>query len=258
TITNAMDFMIGSVWKPSVLLRAAWPVRVIGEEQFRLSGKLMAGAFNHPIQYFALTGANKMKKLNKFARMGNDAMGENIMDSRAYEAAMSGTRANISEALTGKKAAGSDSFRYVARPTETMGNEEFLQSLVYELHQLEGDDVAREVAAAVNTGFGETGEFHPSALQDIKARFWNGDMAHTRKRMLRDNGAWDRLNSKAFAESYIDTVYAKLHQMGGGDGHMLNEMTKDWTNFSGQTLDAKGVRQLYGETGEAVSGKINP
>jgi hypothetical protein len=262
TMTNALDFMIGSVWKPSVLLRAAWPVRVIGEEQFRLSGKLMAGAFNHPLQYFALTGAHKSKALKAFMRMDNDAVGESLMSSSSFEEAMSGSRANISEALTGKKAAGADSFRYVSRPTEQMTSQEFLQSLTYELHQLEADDVAREVAGSVNRGLKASGEFSPSHLAEVKARFWKGDMAHMRKRMLRDNGAWDRLNSQAFAESYIDTVYSKLHQMGGGDGHLLNELTGDWRNFNGEVLDAQGVRAMYGSGGfggvDAQGVKIDP
>jgi len=258
TITNMGDFLVGKVWKPSVLLRVAWPVRVIGEEQLRLSGKLMAGAFNHPLQYFALTGANKFKTLNKFARMGNDAMGENIMHSNQYEAAMNARKANISEALTGKKAAGADSFRYIAKPTSTMTNDEFLQSFVYELHQLEADPIARQVAAGVNTGYAGSGEWDMSYLDDVKEWFWKGDGQHLREQMLRDNGAWDRLNSKAFAQSYIDTVYSKLHQLGGGDGHLLNEYTKSWSNFSGSELDARGVREMYGGNMSAMSPQIDP
>ena len=249
-ITDSLDFLMQKAWKPSVLLRVAWPVRVIGEEQFRLGGKLMAGAFNHPMQFIALTFAHKHKSLAKFARMGNDVFNANIMDDAAYEAAMASKTASIAETLTGKTAGRNGTgFRYTSKRVEDMSDEEFVTAMVFELNQLVKDDVAREVAIAVHTKFKETGNFNVSGLDELKSRFWNGDLKHLRTRMLNDSGQFNLLNDKAFAQGYIDTVYGKLHHMGGGRGNLLNPTDGFYYGLDGIKKDAKAVRGLAGQQG---------
>src|SRR5690606_13313674 len=42
------------VWKPSRLLRPAWPLRVVGEEQFRIAAAGFDSAVSHPMSYVAM------------------------------------------------------------------------------------------------------------------------------------------------------------------------------------------------------------
>jgi hypothetical protein len=49
-----LDGFMNRVWKPSRLLRLAWPLRVVGEEQFRIAATGFDSAINHPLSYIAL------------------------------------------------------------------------------------------------------------------------------------------------------------------------------------------------------------
>jgi hypothetical protein len=49
-----LDGFMNRVWKPSRLLRLAWPLRVVGEEQFRVAATGFDSAINHPLSYVAL------------------------------------------------------------------------------------------------------------------------------------------------------------------------------------------------------------
>jgi len=235
---------MGSVCKPSVLLRIAWPVRVIGEEQLRLSGKLMAGMFNHPLQHMALMATKDKKWLSKIARMGNDVFDDDFLDDAMFEASQASKSANVSEALLGKSGGKTGGgIRYESMSTADMTDEEFAQALVFELNQLVKDDVAREVAGAANEFFLENGKMGETMLSSLKERFWNGDLQHLRKSLLRDSRRWDLLTDRAFAEGYIDTVYAKITHLGGGDGFLLDPYSLKWHNFNGEELGPAAVRK---------------
>lgn len=54
-------------WKPMTLLRVAWPVRVIGEEQLRMAAAGYVSLFNHPIQWltYIIGGGNDMNRVGK-------------------------------------------------------------------------------------------------------------------------------------------------------------------------------------------------
>lgn len=49
-LTNLMSSSM-NVWRPAMLLRPAWPVRIIPEEQMRMMSEDLPSAFNHPIDY---------------------------------------------------------------------------------------------------------------------------------------------------------------------------------------------------------------
>ncbi|MEE8373908.1 MAG: hypothetical protein V3R87_09325, partial [Dehalococcoidia bacterium] len=61
-----MDFYMQKFWKPAVLLRLAWPVRVIGEEQLRMAAGNLDSVFRHPWSYMAwVMGDDATIKINK-------------------------------------------------------------------------------------------------------------------------------------------------------------------------------------------------
>ena len=246
-VVNSLDWLMSNVWKPSVLLRVAWPVRVIGEEQIRLGGKLMAGAFNHPLQYMALMANHNSKALGKFARMSDDVLGRSMMDDAAFEASMSTHLPNTAEALLGKKAGiGGAGARFEAVLASDLNDDDFLQALVFQLNQPIKDDLHRQVALAIHEELIEAGDVTPSVLKAVKDRVWNGDLQYLRKRMLRDSGRWGELNSRTFSDMYVDTLYGHGTHMGGGDGFLVDYNTLQWHNFSGETLGPVEVRKRLG------------
>jgi len=61
------DFFISGVWKPFVLLRPAWTVRVVGEEMFRIAVGGSGGFFRHPISYIsAIVGDSEVSNYTRF------------------------------------------------------------------------------------------------------------------------------------------------------------------------------------------------
>lgn len=51
--TTLLEHFTNDVWKPTALLRGAWTVRVVGEEQIRMAASGRMSLFNHPISYLA-------------------------------------------------------------------------------------------------------------------------------------------------------------------------------------------------------------
>ena len=70
------------IWKPLTLLRVAWPVRVIAEEQLRMGASGLSAMFSDPLSYIAWVIARP-----------NDAVGEAFDMSRAFQASQT-TRTN--------------------------------------------------------------------------------------------------------------------------------------------------------------------
>lgn len=56
----AADFIMSDILKPAWLLRIAWPIRVIGEEQLRIASSGLDSATKHPISYLATVIGSKL------------------------------------------------------------------------------------------------------------------------------------------------------------------------------------------------------
>ena len=52
-VGRALDTYVGTIFKPLVLLRPAWTVRVIAEEQLRAVANGALGVLDHPIGLLA-------------------------------------------------------------------------------------------------------------------------------------------------------------------------------------------------------------
>lgn len=59
---NVLDGYMQKVWKPLVLMRVAWPVRVVFEEQLRMAASGLDSMFSHPISWFSYAFGGKMNK----------------------------------------------------------------------------------------------------------------------------------------------------------------------------------------------------
>jgi hypothetical protein len=73
---TAVGDAVMSKWRPLVLLRGAWTVRIIGEEQLRMAGAGLNSAFNHPLSYLAMAISDDGTIANALGRIPG---GENIV-----------------------------------------------------------------------------------------------------------------------------------------------------------------------------------
>ena len=53
TPVTFLNHVTNDMWKPTALLRGAWTVRVVGEEQIRMAASGRLSLFNHPLSYLA-------------------------------------------------------------------------------------------------------------------------------------------------------------------------------------------------------------
>ena len=79
-----MDWLMNRVWKPSRLLRLAWPVRVVGEEQFRIAATGFDSAVSHPASYWAMVmGTRQDGKTHRFLDALETGMFGDVEDETA-------------------------------------------------------------------------------------------------------------------------------------------------------------------------------
>ncbi len=229
-IVATADWANSKLWKPSVLLRFAWPVRVIGEEQFRLSGAMLSGAFNHPMQFMTLMLTKDTKVLGKFSRMGNDALGRAFIDAASHDAA-------LSKSLDGLQG-GTKTSRWEAVNKGDLPRAKAAEAHVNTVNQMRNDELTRVVAGRIHDHLVNKVEL---SLQDIKDAFWSGEYEHLRRALVADSSRMSIMGNKVDADAYIDEVYAHLVHQSGGRGKMLNRHTNQWLDFDGQEIPASEV-----------------
>lgn len=61
----AADWVMSEILKPSWLLRLAWPIRVVGEEQLRMASAGLDSIVRHPISYLAMVIGGEQNRLAK-------------------------------------------------------------------------------------------------------------------------------------------------------------------------------------------------
>jgi hypothetical protein len=193
-----------TLWVPLTLLRGAWTVRVIGEEQLRLAAAGMHSMFRHPIAH-----------LNVAVGQKGGLVDDNLMDSLQGQAALS---------RDASKFVGDAGQKVVARGKTILepGMERFHRSWADELIKEQSDDVAREVARAVRNPTAADGAV--GVLDDVKARFWDGDLSQVRLGFSESPNHMAVLDftTREGSDAYIETVYARLHEMTRGHGPLVD------------------------------------
>lgn len=116
------------IWKPFALLRGAWPVRVIGEEQLRMGAANFASMFHDPLSYLAYVVARR-----------TDVTGDTFAAAREYQEAIVRRSAGFLTERPGRVRTG----RQV--PLEK-GDPNYDRSLAETLAELYRDPVAQKVA----------------------------------------------------------------------------------------------------------------
>jgi len=221
------------IWKPLVLGRPAWTVRVLGEEQARIAADGLSSLGSHPASYisFMLTDRNKvgrmMEKLGVQGRAQSDVFGGILAESDEFSRAMYRTSGGFLD----------DEMRLKNHVLFNRGDDGFFDAAADELGTLANDDVARMVARtaggvdpragaidvgadALETGTRAIGTGENLLLQ-AQDYFWN-DMLYARKQLHGENRILDVLNSRRDADKYIETVLERINIKTGRNEVLLD------------------------------------
>ncbi len=209
---HTLEFVMDKVWKPTHLLRPAFPIRVIGDEQARILAEGGDSIFNHPLRAMAWSIGD-----SKFADMLPDSLQHGRSDAlgrifdRADEWAGGLNKADRAfwQDVAYKRTEG-----YV---TVKHGQAGFTDAWHDNLGRLHLDPAAQLLA-------------HSESLDEAKKMWWDnlGDVreklakAHpaSASNPLARSGA-DLLTQEG-AASYLDDVSERLHHVTQGNPHLLD------------------------------------
>jgi len=230
---RAADRFMGA-WRPMVLLRPAWTLRVVGEEQVRMAAAGLH-TFNHPARAFIAAVSDKNLQLGLTTRrkmMQNDVYGDALSIAQDYQTAMSrraGTWFDSPGGYSGEKW-----MRY------ELDHADYDKWWFREINQLQTDHVSSEIARSM------TDTNDARTLQDIKDAFFEGDLSDFRVKLAEGGGSARHkgLNTRQGADAYIDSLNARLHLKTGGRYEVLKD--------DGWWYDDAGVRLR--EAGESEAG----
>lgn len=248
-------------WKPFTLLRLAWPVRVLGEEQLRAAAAGYSSMFSHPLQYMgwvlydpdgslvrkAIQRIPGVKRRGGIGVLGDPAVAGRYTDKDIYlaladehGAAMThGTHPFIGR--TGPKA------QRVNFTTYTPDQQVYHRVWAGELRQLWQDEVAPQVAGMT---------------RNQAKRWFASDEALEARRSLAQSGVGfgDIVNNADMQSLYIDSVWARLQIKTGGDVRLRFDTTGsgDWIDIDPKNVPKDLVALLgFDEMGRRVPGKAD-
>lgn len=169
---SAVDFAQGQLWKKSALLRGAYTVRVLGEEQFRMAASGFESLVNHPMSLIAYRIGRKGEKDAKGNVLTPKAVqtaDDLVADMDEYAAALNGEThlrgpdGGFSGWAPEWKKRGPDIWDKVPK-----SDPRFVKATADEVAQLAGDPLSREVARRMRTAGG---------VDALKAEFWGNGAA---------------------------------------------------------------------------------
>lgn len=230
---DLMDSVMSTVWKPLQLFRAAYTVRVIGEEQIRMAASGYDSMFRHPISALAWAAAVDPKsRMGKWlathiddaitARGGTSLVGEVWDDMVEFKSAMSqgaaGWKGLPSEILTGK-------FVKAAR-----GDSGFYRGWATELAHQANDPVMRRIAGGLEVGdlrsIGKSAD-DLQTFDDVVEWFWSGTGQQFRKRLGKMEGRGALLTDRVAAEGYLRQNYVdRLQRFTGANPDLVELVAK--------------------------------
>ena len=155
------DVYMSEIWKPLVLLRGAWTIRVVGEEQLRMYARGFDNIFSQPFSWFSqfimgTDDAAKVRRWNSKSVTYNDLFGDPFEDAREAQQASSRIAAiNNNDKFFGGERKGvkkpgpfkfkvlkkQDIIRKSSANRRTKEYNEYLRNYFREIAKLHGDDL---------------------------------------------------------------------------------------------------------------------
>lgn len=224
-IGSLVNSAVQDVWKPLVLLRVAWPVRVIAEEQVRMMAAGLDGIWNHPLHSI----------MHSFGRrLGTDVLETPFEDARVFRSAMS--KRGLEFGLGTQRSLFTSEWLKV-----DISDPRYWDGLAIELQQLAEDPIVKRIANAVL-------EADPSTpltdiLKPIKDEFAGvveGPLTPYRDILAADSQNWRLIGtdegSRFLADAVIDDRFARLVHKTGGDVVRADHVRGEWTDLWGNRL----------------------
>ncbi len=205
-------FVQDRVWKPLVLARIAWPVRVISEEQIRMAAAGNRSMVFHPIQAISYMVNRDLGPLK--ARGATDVAGDVLAETAGYQRAMSQSRGGIIDDVIRKPTGGWT----LARKQDRV----FVEAWGDELAEIQADPIAREIARM------RANVSKYADLDEIKAAYWDGDLSRHRElwatsrpgQRVRQAPPVEGAGPQS-ADEYIDSVAARVDTKTLGDDGLM-------------------------------------
>jgi hypothetical protein len=214
---------VTSVWKPFVLLRFAWPFKIISEEQLRLAGADLTSLTRHPLSHISMVVADK-KML--------DVAGDLISKDEAYKAIQS-TRGTF----TGEVGRwGGNKFTVVERNVHPMS--QYRDGVLIELNQLWTDPIVQKMFTTQGNEI--------TRIDDTVQWLLKGEGRPLLDDMIRNakDEAQAAMRTKEGLKAHLEMVNARAHMKAGGD---FRKIYKDgtWVDSRGNrgTLSPEDVRK---------------
>lgn len=213
--TGAAADWLQDKWKRTSLLRGAYTVRVIGEEQVRMGAGGLDSMFNHPLSYIAW-------------RTGQKGAGDIKGGTFAYKDADEFAEAldEFNQAMSRQWAGWVDQKKIPTGDWNKIHRDEpeFVDAWAGELLQLASDPVAREIARAT------------SGLDPIKQAFWDGNLRGFREQMAEQI---PDLRKRKTADRYIDSTLERIRTKTNGDSDLIDAIGS--SHMAGSKI-RKGIR----------------
>lgn len=232
---DGLDVFMSNVWKPLQLLRGAWSVRVLGEEQLRMTAAGYDSVFNHPIRAVAfMFGLDPHSKLGR--RIAD--VSRRTLDPKARHSLTGEEFGWINEHLQAMQRSGAG---WRGLPGEVVtgqfvkvrkGDPHFYQGWAEEIGFMSRDPVMAELANSVRRGTPTPFDHvavHPQQMWDdgvraVKDWFWDGGGEHYRRQWAKVEGHNLIATRREVADAFIDHVYVDRlrRRTGNGDRDLLN------------------------------------
>lgn len=224
---DGLDGVMSSVWKPLQLLRGAYTVRVIGEEQIRMSASGLDTLFTHPASAIAWTiGIDPSSRLGRrFANLAEqfvdpkgikNVTGEVWDEMADYTAGLSRGAAGHTgfpgEILTGK---------YLKAQHGVDPN--FYRGWAVEIEHMANDPIMRRLAGGLSDGDLRSigGKSTGNVVDDVKEWFWSGSGQKFRKDWSRLHGRKALFSNQQVADDYIELFVNRLQRSTGGNSDLI-------------------------------------
>lgn len=201
--TALLDFVFQDAWKPLQLIRGAWTIRVVGEEQVRMAMAGQASVINHPIQAIAWAVQR---------RGGRDVLGE------GFDA--TDDAADFARALTRRGDNWRDRVSMYGQVSSRRGGKGYGAAGGNELAKLHADPITRRLVAGLGDGDG-VATITGNPIVDVKEWFWSGAGQKFRKEMGEAAGRDQLLTSRAVADDLIDSMMKRVQAKTQGRADLL-------------------------------------
>lgn len=221
-LTQIADTYMQALWKPFILLRAAWTSRVVGEEQARMWAADMTSVFSHPISHIAwVLGTpssgkyvgkveNALSKIPGIKRRGlEDILGNEFLMDVSFKNAMARGK---SVSIGGLAPKSTNIFT-----TVKAGSGKYLDGYVLENIMLGNDVLVRELAQTLSNSSSTYSTFDElvDAAFDGVLKPLLDDFVE-----LADDASFAQkariIESKEGVRAYLESLQARLHKQAGG------------------------------------------